>query len=234
MIAVRGGVFNMGGESWNNDSLPVHPVELDDFWIGEYPVTQSLWIAVLGEAHNLSRFKGANRPVESISWEMIDRSFLPALNRLTEKARPPGTAYRLPAEAEWEYAARGGLAGKSETFPFSGGDVLDEVGWYRENSHGETKPVGLKLPNQLGLYDMSGNVWEWCADWYDSKYYQKCLDRGTVKNPRGPEGGINRVRRGGSWIDDAQYCRSTVRDLSTPALRNSNFGFRLVLASLPV
>ncbi|NUQ24771.1 MAG: formylglycine-generating enzyme family protein [Saprospiraceae bacterium] len=234
MIAVPGGTFDMGGESWLNDALPVHPVELDDFWIGEYPVTQALWTAVLGEANNPSRFKGADRPVETVSWEEIDQSFLPALNRLTENTRPPRTAYRLPTEAEWEYAARGGLQGKNESLLYAGSDILDEVGWYDDNSHGETKPVGLKLPNQLGLYDMSGNVWEWCNDWHGSEYYQECLDKGTINNPRGAEKGGSRVLRGGSWIHFAQLCRSSNRDLNAPTSRDIDVGFRLVLVSLPV
>ena len=111
---------------------------------------------------------------------------------------------------------------------------MDEVGWYGENSHGETKPVGLKLPNQLGLYDMSGNVWEWCNDWYGSKYYQECMDKGTINNPRGPDEGDYRVRRGGSWVDNAQICRSSIRTPSMPSNRDINGGFRLVLVSLPV
>lgn len=234
MIALCDGTFDMGGESWLNNALPVHPVELDDFWIGEYPVTQALWTAVLGEANNPSSFKGADRPVESVSWEEIDQFFLPALNRLTDNTRPPRTAYRLPTEAEWEYAARGGLQGKNESLIYAGSDILDEVGWYGENSHGETKPVGLKLPNQLGLYDMSGNVWEWCNDWYGSKYYQECMDKGTINNPRGPDEGDYRVRRGGSWVDNAQICRSSIRTPSMPSNRDINGGFRLVLVSLPV
>jgi len=234
MIAVPGGTFDMGGKSWSDSSLPVHPVELDNSWIGEYPVTQALWTAVLGEANNPSSFKGADRPVETVSWEEIDRSFLPALNDLTENTRPPRTVYRLPTEAEWEYAARGGLQGKNESLIYAGSDVLDEVGWYDDNSHGETKPVGLKLPNQLGLYDMSGNVWEWCNDWYGSKYYQECLDKGTINNPSGPEKGDYRVLRGGCWIINAQGCRSPARFIIAPMFRYYDVGFRLVLVSLPV
>jgi len=231
MIAIQGGIFDMGGES----SLPVHPVALNDYWMGQHPVTQALWTAVMGAGSNPSRFKGTDRPVETVSWDVIDQEFLPRLNEFTKKNRPPGTAYRLPTEAEWEYAARGGIHWGKESYPYSGSTVLDEVGWYRENSHDETKPVGLKLPNRLGLYDMSGNVREWCADWYDSNYYQQCKDENkAVKNPKGPEKGTYRVDRGGSWFDDAQYCRSTDRDSSTPDYRNGNVGFRLVLFSLPV
>ncbi len=241
MIAVKGGEFDMGGDSWLNDALPVHRVEVDDYWIGEYPVTQALWAAVMGEGNNSSYFKGRNRPVESVSWETIVREFLPELNKKTGNTRPPGTEYRLPTEAEWEYAARCGRSvGVTDSHPdtyqflFSGSDVLDEVGWYSDNSHGETKPVGLKLPNRLGLYDMSGNVWEWCADWYGSDYYQKCLDKGIAKNPPGPEKGAYRVFRGSSWFFSARYCRSAYRYTYTPATRHFHVGFRLVLFSLPV
>ena len=228
MIAVPGGRFDMG----ENDT--VHPVDLDDFWMGEHPVTQALWMAVMGEADNPSYFKGLTRPVETVSWDLIDRGFLPRLNEMTLDARPSGTVYRLPAEAEWEYAARGGQARLASSYTFSGSEILDEVGWYDKNSHRETKPVGLKLKNALGLYDMSGNVWEWCADWYDRDYYRECLEKGVVKNPVGPEKGSDRVLRGGSWFNYALDCRSTHRNSSTPANRISNIGFRLVLSALPV
>ncbi len=234
LIAVQGGPFDMGGESWNESSLPVHPVELDDFWIGQYPVTQALWTAVMGEGNNPSNFKGLTRPVETVSWDLIDQEFLPQLNKTTENARPPGTAYRLPTEAEWEYAARGGKHWKKKAYLFSGSEILDEVGWYDDNSHSETKPVGLKLPNELGIFDMSGNVWEWCSDWYGSDYYQKCLDKGTVKNPKGPGKGSYRVNRGGSWISSARSCRPAYRNGLTPADRLYYIGFRLVLSPLPV
>ena len=112
--------------------------------------------------------------------------------------------------------------------------MIDEVGWYNQNSHDETKPVGLKLPNKLGLFDMSGNVWEWCADWYGSDYYQKCLDKGMVKNPKGPKKGSFRVFRGGGWLDYAQGCRTSLRYFNTPADRIFTLGFRLVLSALPV
>jgi len=235
MIAIPGGTFDMGGESWDNErSLPIHPVELSDFRMGQHPVTQALWLAVMGEENNPCYFKGLTRPVESVSWEQIDREFLPRLNEMTKDKRPAGTVYRLPTEAEWEYAARGGPDWKNQSFLYAGSDVLDEVGWYDDNSHGETKPVGLKMKNALGLYDMSGNVWEWCADWYGRDYYKKCLEEGVTKNPPGPEQGSNRVLRGGGWNLNAQICRSVSRDFSDPSDRPINIGFRLVLSITPV
>jgi len=235
MIAIPGGTFDMGGESWNNErSLPIHPVELSDFRMGQYPVTQSLWMAVMGETSNPSHFKGPMRPVESVSWEQIDREFLPRLNEMTIHKRPADTVYRLPTEAEWEYAARGGPEWENQSFLYAGSDVLDEVGWYDGNSPGETKPVGLKMKNALGMYDMSGNVWEWCADWYGRDYYKKCLEDRIVKNPPGPEHGSDRVLRGGGWLDLAQYCRSVYRYYLDPSYRNFNIGFRLVLSIPPV
>jgi len=200
MIKVTGGRFEMGGESWTDSSLPVHPVELSDYWIGKFPVTQEVWEAVMGKEKNKSFFKGKQRPVESVSWEEIDSAFLRKLNELTKSMRPTGFDYRLPTEAQWEYAARGASTDSAtREFEFSGGNKLDEVGWYHENSHNETKPVGLKLPNELGLYDMSGNVWEWCRDWYSRELYKKDEKPGIVKDPIGPIRGSQRVLRGGSW-----------------------------------
>ena len=197
MVKVDSGVFHMGGGSLTDSSLPVHWVELSDYWMADRIVTQELWETVMGEEKNESFFKGKNRPVESVSWEDINARFLPALNEITLGNRPAGTIYQLPSEAQWEYAARGG--GRNAGFPYSGSSKLDDVGWNIENSHNETKPVGLKLPNELGLYDMSGNVWEWCRDWYGSDYYKKCEQKGVVKDPAGPTKGDIRALRGGSW-----------------------------------
>ena len=232
MVYVQGGRFEMGGESWSKSSLPVHPVELSDYRIGQYPVTQGVWEAVMGADNNESRFTGKQRPVESVSWEAIDSAFLPKLNEMTTSTRPAGTIYRLPTEAQWEFAARGGKSGKG--FDFSGGHKLDDVGWYGENSHSETKPVGLKLPNELGLYDMSGNVWEWCNDWYGADYYAECKREGITKDPLGPDEGDDRVLRGGSWSSPPQGCRVAYRSLGHPAYRFFFIGFRLVLVPLPV
>ncbi|MBK9338437.1 MAG: formylglycine-generating enzyme family protein [Lewinellaceae bacterium] len=184
-----------------------------DFEIGKYPVTQKLWREIMGA--NPSHFKGCDDcPVENVSWDDV-QEFLIKLN-----ARYPGKNYRLPTEAEWEYAARGGS--RSNRFEYAGSDTLDEVGWFSENSGSKTHPVGGKKANELGLHDMSGNVWEWCADWQG--YYPS----GSQTNPTGPTEGFHRVYRGGSWYDDATGCNVFVKELHyTPDERGNNLGFRL-------
>ena len=223
---VPGGTFLMGSSNDEPDASdrekPAHPVELDPFYIAEFPVTQDLWMAVMGE--NPSGFPGERRPVENVSWNDITKRFLPALNKKC------GKAYRLPTEAEWEYAARGGPFWKDEGYRYAGSDDLGQVGWYAENSGNETHEVGLLLPNALGLYDMSGNVWEWCADWFSDEWYAECAARGTVKNPPGPEKGDYRVSRGGGYFNDAQFCRAAYRSRNDPAHRDGGIGFRLVLS----
>ena len=220
----------MGGESWDKDSKPIHKVQLDDYWIGEFLVTQAIWEQIMN--NNPSKFKGKNRPVESISWDTIVQDFLPELNKQTAKERKEGKRFRLPTEAEWEYAAKGGIERKG--YAYSGGDKIEELAWYGANSHRETKAVGLKLPNELDIYDMSGNVWEWCQDWYDKDYYTDCEKQGIIANPNGPETGSHRVLRGGSWGYRSELCRPAHRYSSYPGYRYFNYGFRLVLSSLPV
>jgi formylglycine-generating enzyme len=230
MIHIEGGTFDMGSndEAAFGDEKLVHPVTVCSFHIAEFPVTQALWAEVMKDTDmpDPAYFKGHNHPVETVSWDDITEGFLPKLNEMTKGLRPEGSVYRLPTEAQWEYAAKGGTHQKDFLFKYAGSNKLNEVGWYDKNSHGETKPVGLKTPNLLGLYDMSGNVWEWCADhWHDT--YEGAPDDGSAWGDR--EEGTYRVQRGGSWYFYAQFCRSTYRDYSTPSYRNYTIGFRLVL-----
>ncbi len=230
MLPVQGGTFNMGdehGDLWDA-CRPVHQVRVSDFYIGKYPVTQALWKAVM-DGKNPSRFEDDERPVENVSWGDA-QAFVKALNQITKGSRLEGLHYRLPTEAEWEYAARGGQY-HTEGYKYAGSDRLKDVGWFDENSGKETKPVGLKYPNQLGIYDMSGNVWEWCEDWFGgTEYYKDCKSKEPVENPMGPKSGSYRVSRGGSWDGDARGCRAAYRDGGTPDGRGSLLGFRLVLS----
>ena len=210
MVFVEGGTFQMGSNE-GDDEKPIHTVTVGDFYIGKYEVTQKEWEAVMGS--NPSNFKGANRPVENVSWNDI-KEFLQKLNFKS------GKQYRLPTEAEWEYAARGGNQGQN--FKYSGSNSIDEVAWYNGNSSSQTHEVGQKQPNELGIYDMSGNVWEWCSDWYDANYYSSS----PSKNPQGPSSGSSRVLRGGSWGVNV-VCRSSFRDWGYPGVRYSSSGFRL-------
>ena len=214
MIAVEGGTFTMGctneqgSDCYDNES-PFHRVTLSNYSIGKYEVTQELWQAVMGS--NPSRFKGNNLPVESVSWNDVQQ-FITKLNQLT------GQNFRLPTEAEWEYAARGG--NKTHGYEYSGSNTKGNVAWYYDNSSSKTHPVGTKSPNELGIYDMSGNVWEWCQDWYGS------YSSGSQTNPTGASSGSYRVYRGGSWNYDAWICRVSLRLSDTPDYRIIDLGFR--------
>ena len=222
MIYVEGGTFMMGSHEISEGfrEAPIHKVVLESFFIGMHVVTQALWKAIMGIHNNPSFLKADNRPVEQVNWEDI-HVFIHKLNELT------GKNYRLPTEAEWEYAARGGA--KSEGYNYAGSNKLKEVGWYKENSHGETKEVGLKYPNELGIYDMSGNVWEWCRDWYNISYYEECYKQKKVVNPTGPIEGAGKILRGGSWNRPPHYCRCTCRIAVDPRGSSRDNGFRLVL-----
>ncbi len=217
IIYVEGGTFTMGctseqGSDCDSDEKPSHSVTLDSYYMGETEVTQALWRAVMG--NNPSYFKGDNLPVEKVSYDDVNE-FITKLNRLT------GRTFRLPTEAEWEYAARGGR--KSRGYKYSGGNDIGSVAWYYGNSGNETHPVKGKIPNELGLYDMSGNVLEWCSDWKGE------YSSGSQRNPKGPSSGSGRVFRGGGWIFSTGYCRVSSRNPCSPSYRSSSFGFRLVL-----
>ena len=218
MIKVEAGTFMMGATSemqnpWD-DEKPVREVILtNDYYIGKYEVTQSLWQAVMGT--NPSYFKGDNLPVEQVSWDNC-LEFISKLNSLT------GRKFRLPTEAEWEYAARGGR--KSRGYQYSGSFNISDVAWYNGNSGNKIHPVGMKQANELGVYDMSGNVCEWCQDWYGS-YVSS-----SQTNPLGANSGSFRVCRGGSWYFDTGNCRSSFRSRGNPDTRSRYLGFRLVLS----
>ena len=217
MVYVSGGTFTMGATSEQGsgawyDEKPAHSVTLSGYYIGKYEVTQELWEAVMGS--NPSRFKGGNLPVECVSWDDV-QEFLRKLNAMT------GKRYRLPTEAEWEFAARGGNS--SLGYKYSGSNSIGNVAWYYDNSGGRTHAVGTKSPNELGIYDMSGNVWEWCHDWFDS------YSSSSQRNPKGPNTGSDRVNRGGCWGNDAGLCRVSTRGYDSPDSRIIILGFRLAL-----
>lgn len=214
MVYVQGGTFQMGSNYGESDEKPVHSVTLDDFYIGKYEVTQAQWRAVMGS--NPSRFKGDSLPVEMVSWNEV-QEFIKRLNAKT------GKTYRLPTEAEWEYAARGG--NRSKGYKYSGSNKIKDVAWYIGNSGYKTHPVGTRKPNELGVYDMSGNVCEWCQDGYRYDTYSSS----PQKNPQGPSSGPFWVLRGGSWYDYFFRCRSANRIYYGPDHRDIYCGFRLVL-----
>lgn len=205
-----GATSEQGSDAYSDES-PVHNVTLSGYWIGETEVTQELWQAVMGS--NPSYFSSTNFPVEQVSWNDIVNDFLPKLNNLT------GYSFRLPTEAEWEYAARGGRA--SQDYKYAGSNTIGNVAWYTGNSSSKTHAVKTKQANELGLYDMSGNVYEWCSDWYGN------YSSGSQTNPQGPSSGSDRVLRGGSWYDGARSCRVSGRYNGGPGYRGSYGGFRL-------
>ena len=229
MIKVQGGTFTMGATSEQGSDAgscekPTHQVTLSDYYIGETEVTQKLWQAVMGTTIQEQAKKGTygtslhgvgnSYPMYYISWGDC-QNFIAELNAMT------GKQFRLPTEAEWEYAARGG--NKSNGFKYSGSGSIDKVAWYDGNSRRKTHPVKQKQANELGLYDMSGNVWEWCQDWYGS------YSSNAQTNPTGPSSGSDRVCRGAGWSCNASVCRVAYRNWVSPGDRYSPLGFRVVL-----
>ncbi len=225
MVEVQGGTFTMGATSEQGGDAfraekPDHIVTLSSYHIGETEVTQELWKAVMGKTP--SEFKGNKYPVVTVSWKDCQK-FIKKLNNLT------GKQFRLPTEAEWEFAARGGNLSKG--YKYSGSDNIYDVAWFDKNSYdkGSSSPdygthaVGTKLTNELGLYDMSGNVWEWCSDWYGT------YSSSAQSNPTGPSSGSYRVFRGGSWFGYARRCRVSSRYYDSPDYRGHNLGLRLAL-----
>ena len=222
MVKVEAGSFKMGTKQKPTEfgdfrtDYPSHRVTLtNSYYIGKYEVTQALWQAVMGS--NPSNFKGDDLPVENVDWSDC-QYFVSKLNAMT------GKRFRLPSEAEWEYAARGGK--KSRGYQYSGSNVLNDVAWYRGNSDNKTHVVGTKQSNELGIYDMSGNVWEWCEDKYGGSYYR----RSPQINPTGAVSGRDHVFRGGSWYCSSSGCRSTYRCYGDPCNIDGASGLRLALS----
>jgi len=214
MVHVDGGTFMMGRKTkWYEASdEEEHQVTLSSFSINKYEVTQEEWEAVMG--NNPSNFMGAKLPVEQVSWDDC-QVFISKLNELT------GMSFRLPSEAEWEYSARGG--NNNSGCVYAGSNDLNEVAWFDRNSEGKSHEIGLKLPNELGLFDMCGNIREWCQDWYGD---YSALEQ---KNPQGPSSGNLKVIRGGGWDSSKEYCLLSSRDRCSPNYRNAKFGLRLAL-----
>jgi formylglycine-generating enzyme required for sulfatase activity len=234
MVYVERGTFQMGSNSGEEDEKPMHSVTVSDFYIGKYEVTQGDYKAVTGK--NPSRFtsSGNEAPVERLSWydavefcnklsdkDGLDRCYSGSGKSI--KCNFDANGYRLPTEAEWEYAAKGG--NKSKGYEYSGSNTIEEVGWYSNDSSSKTHPVGGKKSNELGIYDMSGNVWEWCWDWFGDYVGSAQTD------PKGPASGSYRVRRGDSWFISVSNCRVANRNCFSPDGGYHHIGFRLARSS---
>ena len=234
LVCVEVGDFLMGENGIKNDEKPPHSVNVNSFFMSEYLVTQEFYLSVTGR--NPSSFDGLNHPVEQVDWYNATE-FCNLLNKLLNLPMPYSgigadtkcnfqfTAFRLPTEAEWEYAARGGKTAIIQT-EYAGSNNVNNVAWYDKNNGHETKPVGLKFPNRLGLYDMSGNVWEWCWDLYSKNYYKGS----PADNPKGPSDGSRRILRGGSWYSFDNNGRVVYRNYDTPIFNWHDSGFRILLA----
>jgi formylglycine-generating enzyme required for sulfatase activity len=219
MVFVRGGSFKMGSNRGGKDEQPVHEVFLNDFYIGKYEITQAQWYNILDKDPSQRYFAGCDScPVERVTWYHV-QEFIDKLNQKT------GLNYRLPTEAEWEYAAKGGHS--SHGYNYSGSNSMDTVAWNDGNSDNKAHPVGRKKPNELGIYDMSGNIYEWCSDWYSTDYYRIS----PKENPIGPAEGKERVIRGGSWFFDRSGLRVAEREGGNPDYRYGYVGFRLCRSS---
>jgi len=223
MVEVEGGTFFMGaqktdanGQNYDANAYaiesPVHHVTVDGFFIGKFEVTQEQWEAAMG--NNPSIIVGAKNPVENVTWEEVQK-FIDALNQAS------GLKYRLPTEAEWEFAAKGG--NKSNGYLYSGYSVISACAWYYSNSNSTTHMIGTKEPNELSIFDMTGNVREWCEDWFD--YYTSA----SKKNPQGPNSGNMKINRGGSWVTPYVNCRNSYRHTDYPNESAQDLGFRIVL-----
>ena len=244
-VYIRGGTYMMGSKKSDDDAndaeFPRHRVTMSGFWLGKYEVTQSHYVRIMGE--NPSNFKGSRRPVDGVSWYdaiqfcnklsekmnlepvyEISKPFLGIFGGYSVKINEKANGFRLPYEAEWEYACRAGTTTKY----YWGNSINGRYCWYDDNSGSKTHPVGQKKPNRWGLYDMSGNVWEWCMDWYDSDYYSNSQQ----KNPHGPSSGKYRSIRGGSYYNHHIYnVRSASRYRCDPGYSDGTLGFRVVLSS---
>mgnify|MGYP001347239307 CR=1 FL=1 len=215
MVLITGGTFKMGSSLGAKSEMPVHSVNVNDFFLSIYEITHNQWFFVMGSNH--SSYKGCNEcPVSNINWNEV-QDFLKKINEST------GKKYRLPTEAEWEYAARGGIYSKN--YEYSGSNNVEEVAFFEKNSENTIKPVGQKMPNELGIYDMSGNVWEWCSDWYSRTYYSES----PLNNPKGPLSGNLRSLRGGSWYSEPKHMTVFYRSSGDPNNRNPGIGFRIAL-----
>lgn len=219
LVSIKGGCFNMGSEKGDSDEVPVHQVCVGDFSLGKYEVTQEQYSMIMESNPSMYKQCGSDCPVDNVSWDNAQEF----IKKLNEKS---GKNYRLPTEAEWEYAARS--AGSKDVWAGTSEEAdLEKYAWFNRNSNQSPQKVGQKEANALGLFDMTGNVWEWCQDWYDAVHYKDSIK----DNPVGPAKGESRVVRGGAWSEDARGARNAKRDSSSPAHGNDNNGLRLVLPS---